>query len=251
MILSVSQSRSGERMKHKLVVFPLDETNVTAITGSLIVASSPDAVNESESDVITFRVVCLGVCYLTWNCWQKLTVLEIYAWFFIFLLYVLFLNPSAVFLHVFNSEKTRERERETARAGMAQQAAAWLTLMRSEVYAGLERAEDEEVKFDFWITQKWASFVFPSWREKRLLIDFLVFVRRCAQIRRRRWHFYAQDFCWVYLVCAPVWVRCLTVCRSHGDIMTVNSVSPFCVQMTVVFWGSWDGQCLCLAFSLS
>lgn len=63
MILSVSQSRSGERMKHKLVVFPLDETNVTAITGSLIVASSPDAVN--ESDVITFRVVCLGVCYLT------------------------------------------------------------------------------------------------------------------------------------------------------------------------------------------
>lgn len=65
MILSVSQSRSGERMKHKLVVFPLDETNVTAITGSLVVASSPDAVNESESDVITFRVVCLGVCYLT------------------------------------------------------------------------------------------------------------------------------------------------------------------------------------------
>lgn len=115
MILSVSQSRSGERMKHKLVVFPLDETNVTAITGSLIVASSPDAVNESESDVITFRVVCLGVCYLTWNCWQKLTVLEIYAWFFIFLLYVLFLNPSAVFLHVFNSEKTRERERERQR----------------------------------------------------------------------------------------------------------------------------------------
>lgn len=35
--------------------------------------------------------------------------------FFIFLLYVLFLNPSAVFLHVFNSEKTRERERERQR----------------------------------------------------------------------------------------------------------------------------------------
>lgn len=209
--------------------------------------------------------MCLGVCYLTWselvalisaqwrNCWQKLTVLEFYARFFIFLLYVLFLNPSAVFLHVFNSEKTqeRERDREGARAGMAQQAAAWLTLMKSEDYAGLERAEDEEVKFDIWITQKWASFAFPSWREKRLLIDFLVFVRKCAQIWRRRWHFYAQDFCWVYLVRAPVWVRCLTVCRSHGDTMTVNSVSPLCVQMTVVFWGSWDGQCLCLALSLS
>lgn len=249
MILSVSQSRSGERMKHKLVLFPLDgNRNNRKFDGSFF---SRCCEWVTESDVITFRVVCLGVCYLTWNCWQKLTVLEFYSWFFIFLLYVLFLNPSAVFLHVFNSEKTRERDREAARAGMAQQAAAWLTLMRSEVYAGLERAEDEEVKFDFWITQKWASFVFPSWREKRLLIYFLVFVRRCAQTRRRRWHFYAQDFCWVYLVCAPVWVRCLTVCRSHGDIMTVNSVSPFCVQMTVVFWGSWDGQCLCLAFSLS
>lgn len=62
MILSVSQSRSGERMKHKLVVFPLDETNVTAITGSLIVASSPDAVNESQSQMSSRFVSYVWVC---------------------------------------------------------------------------------------------------------------------------------------------------------------------------------------------
>lgn len=61
MILSVSQSRSGERMKHKLV-FPLDETNVTAITGSLIVASSPDAVNESQSQMSSRFVSYVWVC---------------------------------------------------------------------------------------------------------------------------------------------------------------------------------------------
>lgn len=62
MILSVSQSRSGERMKHKLVVFPLDETNVTAITGSLIVASSPDAANESQSQMSSRFVSYVWVC---------------------------------------------------------------------------------------------------------------------------------------------------------------------------------------------